>query len=110
DRHRAIDASWILDFGNWRAPLPDRLVTIGRALECDVIVPSPRVSRRHAELAPSPQGLRLRDLGSTNGTTVDGRRVLEQVVVVAGARIAFGGVEARLEATGASEAGLKRTE
>src|SRR5581483_9234045 len=43
-------APWVLDFGGWRAPVPNRAVTVGRALDCDVVVPSPRVSRHHAEL------------------------------------------------------------
>jgi hypothetical protein len=101
------EAVWQLDFGNWRAPLGDRTVRIGRALDCDVVVPSPRVSRRHAELAPVPDGLRVRDLGSTNGTTVDGARVADTAVARAGARIAFGGIEARLlPANQASQTGV----
>jgi hypothetical protein len=88
--------TWFLDFGSWRAPIPDRPVRLGRALDCDVVVPSPRVSRHHAELAPGEGGLRVRDLGSTNGTTVDGQRIPGAVVARPGARIAFGGVEARL--------------
>jgi hypothetical protein len=90
------DAVWELDFGSWQAPLPNRTLRIGRSLDCDVVVPSPRISRQHAELTSLPEGLRIRDLGSTNGTTVDGTRVGETVVARPGARIAFGGVEARL--------------
>ncbi len=105
DRLDAADAPWTLDFGGWRAPVPNRAVTVGRALDCDVVVPSPRVSRHHAELRPGSGGLELRDLGSTNGTTVDGQPVADTVVVLPGARIAFGGIEARLEtaSTGRSD-------
>jgi pSer/pThr/pTyr-binding forkhead associated (FHA) protein len=91
------DAVWQLDFGSWRAPLPDRPLRVGRALECDVVIPSPRVSRHHAELIPVPDGLQVRDLGSTNGTTVDGARATDSTVAGSGARIAFGGIEARLQ-------------
>lgn len=41
----------------------------------DVPLPDARVSRRHAEVRASDEGLLLRDLGSTNGTFVDGVRV-----------------------------------
>jgi hypothetical protein len=98
DHVDAANARWTLDFGGWRAPVPHRAVIVGRALDCDVIVPSPRVSRHHAELRPGSDGLELRDLGSTNGTTVDGQPVADTIVVLPGARIAFGGIEARLEA------------
>ncbi|MFD7990174.1 FHA domain-containing protein [Streptomyces mexicanus] len=56
------------------------------------------VSRVHAEL--SSQGGRwvLRDLGSTNGTTVNGRRVVGAAVVRAGDQVAFGQVAFRLAA------------
>jgi pSer/pThr/pTyr-binding forkhead associated (FHA) protein len=58
-------------------------------------VPSPRVSRYHAELSVDAGGARVRDLGSTNGTAVEGRPVRE-AELHAGDRVAFGGVEARL--------------
>ena len=105
----AADARWVLDFGSWRAPIPDRPVKLGRGLDCDVVVPSPRVSRQHAELAPTPGGLQVRDLGSTNGTTVDGRRVAGAVEARPGARIAFGGVEARLAPNDGTPAANSRT-
>ncbi|PRH79118.1 peptide-binding protein [Streptomyces solincola] len=48
------------------------------------------VSRRHAELVPHGGLWVLRDLGSTNGTTVNGQRVTGPVVVRAGDIVAFG--------------------
>lgn len=60
----------------------DRLVTrrdglvIGRDVEqCDIVVAHSTVSRRHARLAFASGGLRIEDLGSTNGTAVDGAAV-----------------------------------
>ncbi|MFB9377157.1 FhaA domain-containing protein [Kineococcus gynurae] len=55
--------------------LADAVTVIGRASEADVIVDDPGVSRRHAEVRLSPHGARLVDLGSTNGTFVDGERI-----------------------------------
>jgi ABC-type multidrug transport system ATPase subunit len=53
-----------------------RLV-LGRGADCDICLPHPQVSRFHALLERLPEGLRLRDLGSVNGTLVEGRRIFE---------------------------------
>ena len=60
----------------------------------------PQVSRRHAELAIVPDGIRLKDLGSTNGTWYQGTRVTE-VVIPAGATIKFGNTPVRISAADA---------
>ena len=49
--------------------------TLGRSREADVIVDDPNVSRRHAEVRPSGGSWIVRDLGSTNGVKVNGRRI-----------------------------------
>jgi len=50
---------------------------IGRSSECDIVVGDPNVSRRHAEVRRLGRGFSLVDLGSTNGTEVNGQRVTE---------------------------------
>jgi pSer/pThr/pTyr-binding forkhead associated (FHA) protein len=50
-------------------------VVIGRSREADVVVEDPNVSRRHAEVRPSGGSWMVRDLGSTNGVKVNGRRI-----------------------------------
>jgi hypothetical protein len=50
-------------------------VTVGRDAGADVSVSHPRVSRRHLVLRPGSQGWVLEDVGSTNGTFHEGRRV-----------------------------------
>ena len=55
--------------------LAEAVTVIGRGSEADVVVDDPGVSRRHAEVRVTPHGARLVDLGSTNGTFVDGERV-----------------------------------
>ncbi|WP_424211237.1 FHA domain-containing protein [Streptomyces sp. BI20] len=57
------------------------------------------VSRNHAELVPHDGLWLLRDLGSTNGTTVNGTRVTGAVVVRAGDEVWFGRVAFRLSAS-----------
>jgi pSer/pThr/pTyr-binding forkhead associated (FHA) protein len=51
------------------------LIVIGRHPACDVRVRSPRVSRRHCCLTARAGDVLVRDLGSTNGTRINGRRV-----------------------------------
>ncbi len=65
-------------------------VRIGAGAGNDVVIDRPTVSSVHAEFSLSPQGFRLRDLGSTNGTVVAGVRVLD-CIVGDGARIVLGG-------------------
>lgn len=48
---------------------------LGRSRECDVTVDDANVSRRHAEVRPSGGKWIVRDLGSTNGVKVNGRRI-----------------------------------
>ena len=50
-------------------------LVIGRAVQCDISIVDPTMSRRHAELIADPTGLLVRDLGSSNGTFVNGQRV-----------------------------------
>jgi len=50
-------------------------VTIGRDPSCDLVLEDPNVSRLHAELLVDGDAVELRDLGSTNGSYVDGRRM-----------------------------------
>jgi hypothetical protein len=64
-------------------------IHIGRSPECELVLRDSRVSRRHARLAPRDGVLVLTDLGSTNGTRVNGHRISE-VVLGAGDRIAIG--------------------
>ncbi len=56
----------------------------------DLVLRERTVSRSHAELTPTREGVRVRDLGSRNGTSVDGVRVID-ALVTAGQTIVFGG-------------------
>ena len=50
---------------------------LGRALDCDIAVPSPQVSRNHARLEIEASKLIIEDLGSSNGTVVNGKTLRE---------------------------------
>lgn len=53
------------------------MIVIGRALECDISILEPGLSRRHAELTPIGDELLLKDMGASNGTLVNGEKVDE---------------------------------
>ena len=71
-------------------------MTIGRSPDCDCLLTEPSVSRRHAELRRDGERWLLRDLGSRNGTRLNGMRVTEEVEVRPGDQLSLGGVRYRL--------------
>lgn len=71
----------------------DNRYTIGRDSECDLLIEDLSVSRRHARLERIAGGWMLADLGSTNGTRLNGWRVRRPVPLQAGDRVAFGTAE-----------------
>jgi hypothetical protein len=80
-----------------RVPITGAPIRIGRAPECELVLKDSRVSRRHARLHAREGVLLLTDLGSTNGTRVNGHRVTE-VVLGAGDRISIGDTSVVVEA------------
>jgi DNA-binding NtrC family response regulator len=90
----------VLDQSAATVALGARPVVVGAHASCDLVLADPQVSRRHAELSVTPEGIRLRDLGSTNGTWYQGTRVTD-VVVPAGATLRFGGTSVRVAAADA---------
>src|SRR5712692_5024358 len=56
---------------------PGRALVVGRAVTSDVPIYDPTISRRHAEVALSDRGVKVKDLGSSNGTFLNGARVTE---------------------------------
>ncbi len=74
-------------------------VVIGRHEECDLPIWDEAASRRHALVERSGDQLRLVDLGSSNGTRIEGERI-RQVTLEGGERIAIGETELRVETEG----------
>src|SRR6266699_5688051 len=65
------------------------VITIGRAPSNDVVIDDPTVSAQHAVLTKLPSGYRLKDLGSSNGTQINGFSITE-AGLKDGAEIRFG--------------------
>src|SRR5512140_762216 len=62
-------------------------LTIGRNEQCEIVISDPRVSRRHSQITWDGAYCTLEDLGSTNGTFVNGRRLTRAHVLHAGDEI-----------------------
>jgi serine/threonine protein kinase len=65
-------------------------IVIGRSSASDVVVDFPDVSRQHASLIVSGQGVLLKDLRSTNGTFLNGERVIAEMLLENGDEIRLG--------------------
>ena len=81
-----------------RFTLAEHPITIGRRPESNIVLADPNVSRNHAEIRPQGEGFMLTDLGSTNGSKVNGVRV-EQRLLVDGDELTFGNTRFRFEAS-----------
>src|SRR4029077_18879251 len=81
-----------------RVAIGEEAGTIGRQAECDVVLDDSNVSRRHAEVRRQGEDYVLIDLGSTNGSKVNGTRVKQQTLAD-GHEIALGKTLIRFEAS-----------
>lgn len=71
-------------------------VVIGRSPGADIVIGDDFVSGRHARVTPSGDGALLEDLGSTNGTVVDGKKVGAPASLREGSIIDIGGVRLKV--------------
>jgi len=84
-------------------PLTGHRLSIGRDLDCDVVLPDNGVSRRHASIAPVPGGYLLTD-ESSNGTLVNGERMGATRLLEPGDVLRLHDEELRYEVEGAEAA------
>ncbi len=68
------------------------VVVVGRAADCDIVLPDDTVSSRHAEITSDGITYTVRDLGSRNGTWVNGRKIVTPCPLKRGDQVAFGQV------------------
>jgi len=73
--HDLARAPAALLIGGKRHELSGRTVVLGRSRDCDIPLDDPNVSRRHAEVRKEEGAYWIVDLGSTNGVTLNGKRV-----------------------------------
>jgi hypothetical protein len=80
----------------------DRELVLGRE-NCDVTLPDPEASRRHAAVRPAGSGVEVEDLGSLNGTFVDDERLEGPRVISESATVRVGLTTLRVELAEAAE-------
>jgi len=89
-------------FSPFRQPLQGAAVSIGRASDCSIPIKDRYLSRKHAEIIAVGSGWMLKDLGSANGTYLNGSRVERNELLKTGDRIRLGDTELVFEAAGVS--------
>jgi hypothetical protein len=94
-RSRAQTALLVLD--GRRLVVGSEGTTLGRSRQCDVVLSDPNVSRQHAEIRPRGGSWVLTDLGSTNGSRINGRNVERSEVIRPGDEIELGSTLMRFE-------------
>ena len=85
---------------NTTLKLSDGVTSVGRHDDCWIRIKSSQVSRRHCEIFESGGKLTIRDLGSSNGTYVNGKRVLGQQPLTPGDELTLGAVTLRMAKLG----------
>ncbi len=83
-------------------PVINPTSVIGRAENCDLRIPLVSVSRRHCQLTKDPARIKVKDLGSSNGTYVNNKRVNE-AILKPGDRLVIGPVVFTLQVDGRPE-------
>lgn len=79
---QAAESSYpLVKVGTERYLLTGSVTIIGRGSTCDIVVDDTGVSRQHLELRVTPAGVIATDLGSTNGTFVEGHRITAATLV-----------------------------
>jgi phosphoserine phosphatase RsbU/P len=80
-------------FSPFRQPLQGPAVSIGRASDCSIPIKDRYLSRKHAEIIANGNAWILKDLGSANGTYLNGSRVERDELLKTGDRIRLGDTE-----------------
>lgn len=85
----------------------DGALVLGRDDECDIVIGSPKVSRRHVEISFKEGGFFVRDLGTMNGTRVNEHAVVESRPLADGDVLRFGDVMATYKVVEPGESSTK---
>jgi hypothetical protein len=102
--------TWLVTAGlvpSYRVLLAKHKVTIGADSSNDMVLSDPQVSRKHALIRRRSGRYLLTDLDSTNGTFVNGRRVIGTVAIRPGDDIRFSQTRMLIETAALPERGLR---
>jgi ABC-type multidrug transport system ATPase subunit/pSer/pThr/pTyr-binding forkhead associated (FHA) protein/ABC-type multidrug transport system permease subunit len=96
---------WELEIGGSRIGLGERAIVLGRDPDCDIPVQDPRVSWRHIKIELREGGPQVTDLGSSNGTYLDGNKIGARIETISReAIIQIGSTRARIREADAKSA------
>src|SRR3954463_9637229 len=87
------------------SPIKQGVTLIGRASTATLRLQHPSISRKHAEVSRRAERFFIKDLGSQNGTYVNGVRIEKETELFAGDEIVVGTAQLRLRAQGATTGG-----
>ena len=99
-RHRGEPRVFMISQGRQAglsAELADGTVMIGRGADCQLILEDDYVSTRHARVVSTPNGIYAEDLGSTNGTYVNGQRITAPTTITLADTVRIGKTIMKLE-------------
>ncbi|MEZ5293283.1 MAG: FHA domain-containing protein [Vicinamibacterales bacterium] len=91
----AGDPRAVLRIGDRSVLLGHGANVVGRDLEAEVFISDPSISRRHARIVVENGAFRIEDLGSKNGTSVNGDRLTAPAPLADGDLVEFGSVKGR---------------
>ena len=91
-----VEAVLVMQNGE-RVVLEADSLKIGRQASCRIVFNDSNVSREHAQMRRTADGWKLLDLGSTNGTKINGVKITEEQLLVNGDELSFGTSSAKFE-------------
>ena len=94
--------------GGRRIEIAERL-TVGRGDDAGLLVDDPEISRSHAVFGVTPDGLEIHDLGSLNGTWVNGERITSPTLLTSGDVIKIGTTQIEVLSGGLRQAPARRS-
>jgi hypothetical protein len=97
ERARTRDQKALLVHDGRRLVVGPGGVVVGRSRQCDIVLEDPNISRRHLEVRPRGGSWVLADLGSTNGSRLNGRTIEGSEVVRPGDQIELGSTRLTFE-------------
>jgi len=91
-----VEAVLVMQNGE-RIVLETDSLKIGRQATCRIVFNDSNVSREHAQMRRTADGWKILDLGSTNGTKINGVKITEEQLLVNGDELSFGTSSAKFE-------------